>query len=79
MKKYIFIALLGLYSCSDDQGIIEGNAPKASFTTDKEEYTVGDKVILTNASEATDSKITSYSGILGLKEMETVQRKKTQL
>ena len=60
MKKYIFIALLGLYSCSDDQGIIEGNAPKASFTTDKEEYTVGDKVILTNASEATDSKITSY-------------------
>ena len=61
MKKYIFIALLGLYSCSDDQGIIEGNAPKASFTTDKEEYTVGDK------------------GILGLKEMETVQRKKTQL
>ena len=44
MKKYIFIALLGLYSCSDDQGIIEGNAPKASFTTDKEEYTVGDKV-----------------------------------
>ena len=60
MKKYIFIALLGLYSCSDDQGIIEGNAPKASFTTDKEEYTVGDKVILTNTSEATDSKITSY-------------------
>lgn len=68
MKKYIFIALLGLYSCSDDQGIIEGNAPKASFTTDKEEYTVGDKVILTNASEATDSKITSYfwKSVLGI-------------
>ena len=60
MKKYIFIALLGLCSCSDDQGIIEGNAPKASFITDKEEYTVGDKVILTNTSEETDSKIISY-------------------
>lgn len=60
MKKYIFIALLGLYSCSDDQGIVEGNAPKASFITDKEEYTVGDKVILTNTSEETDSKIISY-------------------
>ena len=60
MKKYIFIALLGLCSCSDDQSIIEGNAPKASFITDKEEYTVGDKVILTNTSKETDSKIISY-------------------
>lgn len=60
MKKYIFIALLGLYSCSEEQGITDVNAPKASFTTDKEEYTVGDNVILTNTSEATVNKIVSY-------------------
>lgn len=67
MKKYILLAITGLAmaSCSDEQETIIPNAPVANFTTDKEEYTVGDKVIFTNTSESKGADIVSYFWHLG--------------
>lgn len=62
MKNILLYAtLLGLLcACSDENERYDGNAPLASFITDKEEYIVGDVVQLTNTSQRTDAEIVNY-------------------
>ena len=48
MKKYIFliVTVVCLFACKDGDEVRQTTSPEASFSIDKEEYTVGDIVYL---------------------------------
>ena len=50
MKKYIFliVTVVCLFACKDGDEVRQTTSPEASFSIDKEEYTVGDIVYLTD-------------------------------
>ena len=62
MKKYIFLMLVAvcLFSCKDDEKVRQTKSPEVAFTTDKEEYTLGDIVYLTDESVETEGQIAEY-------------------
>ena len=62
MKKYIFliVTVVCLFACKDGDEVRQTTSPEASFSIDKEEYTVGDIVYLTDESVKTEGEIVEY-------------------
>lgn len=62
MKKYILLiwVAVSLFSCKDDEEREQAKMPEAAFMVDKEEYTLGDIVYLTDKSIETEGKIAEY-------------------
>ena len=80
MKKYIFLMLVAvcLFSCKDDEKVRQTKSPEVAFTTDKEEYTLGDIVYLTDESVETEGQIAEYFCISDLMVKEIGLRPKTR-
>lgn len=62
MKKYIFliVTVVCLFACKDGDEVRQTTSPEASFSINKEEYTVGDIVYLTDESVKTEGEIVEY-------------------
>lgn len=64
MKKYIFliVTVVCLFACKDGDEVRQTTSPEASFSIDKEEYTVGDIVYLTDESVKTEGEFGLQAG-----------------